>query len=189
LYNGNSFSLNLNGYFLSDNENDLTKWSFPNITISANDYLIIWCDTAGNTQSGLHTTYRLSSDQEEVYLTEPANNLVIDAVHYVNMPVDMGYARVPNGTGIMKYQTHTYGANNQPITANSDIIQKKLRVYPNPSNTRIYVLGAIDNVDVFDMMGKKIFSAHAVKSIDISTWKDGVYFVKSSDSIFKIIKQ
>ena len=61
-------SINLNGFYLSDNENDLTKWSFPNISIPANSYLIVWCDTAGNTQSGLHTTYRLSADQEEVYL-------------------------------------------------------------------------------------------------------------------------
>ena len=35
LYNGNSFSLNLNGYYLSDNENNLTKWSFSNVTINS----------------------------------------------------------------------------------------------------------------------------------------------------------
>ena len=35
-------SINLNGFYLSDNENDLTKWSFPNITIQPNDYLIVW---------------------------------------------------------------------------------------------------------------------------------------------------
>tara|TARA_Y100000766_G_C18827916_1_gene566471 strand:- start:13 stop:1224 length:1212 start_codon:yes stop_codon:yes gene_type:complete len=189
LYNGNSFSLNLNGYYLSDNENDLTKWSFSNVTIPANDYLIIWCDTAGNTQSGLHTTYRLSSDQEEVYLTSPTG-IIVDAVHFVNMPEDVSYARVPNGNGVMKYQNHTYDANNQPIAANSTIIfQEKLRVYPNPSNTRVYVLGAVDDVNVFDIMGKQVFSANAVKTIDISTWESGVYFVKSSDSVVKIIKE
>ena len=32
-------SLTLNGFYLSDNENDLTKWSFPNTTIQPNDYL------------------------------------------------------------------------------------------------------------------------------------------------------
>ena len=47
------------------------------------------------------------------------------------MPED-GYARVPNGNGVMKYQNDTYDANNQPITANSTMIfQEKLRVYPN----------------------------------------------------------
>jgi hypothetical protein len=189
LYNGNNFSLNLNGYFLSDNEDDLTRWAFPNISIQPDDYLIIWCDTAGASQLGLHTTYRLSADQEEVYLTSPTS-VVLDAVHYVNMPTDMGYARLPNGSGTMQYQNHTYDANNQPISANLDISnQNSLRVYPNPSNTRIYVLGATQTINVFNMMGQKVFSKNDVESIDINSWDSGIYFVKSGDSVVKIIKQ
>ena len=189
LYNGNNFSLNLNGYYLSDNENELTKWTFPNLTIPANGYLIIWCDTAGNSQTGLHTTYRLSADQEEVYLTDPTNT-VIDAVHYVNMITDMGFARVPNGTGPMQYQTHTYNATNQNGTGIDNInVSGKMRVYPNPSNNRIYVLGATEGVSVFNMMGQEVFHKKLVKSIDISNWENGIYFVKSENSVVKIIKQ
>jgi hypothetical protein len=189
LYNGNNFSLNLNGYYLSDNENELTKWTFPNVTIPANGYLIVWCDTAGNSQTGLHTTYRLSADQEEVYLTDPTNT-VIDAVHYVNMPSDKGFARVPNGTGPMQYQTHTYDATNQNGTGIDNInVSGKMRVYPNPSNNRIYVLGATKGVSVFNMMGQEVFHKKQVKSIDISNWENGIYFVKSVNSVVKIIKQ
>ena len=189
LYNGNNFSLNLNGYYLSDNENELTKWTFPNVTIPANGYLIVWCDTAGNSQTGLHTTYRLSADQEEVYLTDPTNT-VIDAVHYVNMPSDKGYARVPNGTGPMQYQTHTYDATNQNGTGIDNInVSGKMRVYPNPSNNRIYVLGATEGVSVLNMMGQEVFHKKQVKSIDISNWENGIYFVKSGNSVVKIIKQ
>ena len=190
LYNGNSFSLNLNGYYLSDNENDLTKWSFPNITIAANEYLIIWCDTAGSTQPGLHTTYRLSADQEEVYLTDP-NGTVIDAVHYVNMPTDQSYARVPNGIGVMQYQDHTYDAINQNATyVNDDLISaNQVRVYPNPSNNRIYILGAEDEINIFDITGKNIYTKDNVRSIDISGWMSGVYFLKSGASVVKIIKK
>ena len=189
LYNGNNFSLNLNGYYLSDNENELTKWTFPNVTIPANGYLIVWCDTAGNSQTGLHTTYRLSADQEEVYLTDPTNT-VIDAVHYVNMIADKGFARVPNGTGAMQYQIHTYNAINQNGTSVFDMnISGKMRVYPNPSNNKIYILGATESVSVLNMMGQEVFYKQKVKSIDISKWKNGIYFVKSGNSIAKIIKQ
>jgi hypothetical protein len=190
LYNGNSFSLNLNGYFLSDNENDLTRWTFPNTTIQANDYLIVWCDTAGGTQTGLHTTYRLSADQEEVYLTDPSGIVVIDAVHFVNMPTDIAYARVPNGTGVMTHQTQTYDANNQNISGMNNVeLHLNMRVYPNPSNTRIYILGATTTVDIFNMMGQKIYSENKVTSIDISAWESGIYFVKSGNSVVKILKQ
>jgi hypothetical protein len=189
LYNGNNFSLNLNGYFLSDNENELTKWTFPNITIPANDYLIVWCDTAGGTQSGLHTTYRLSADQEEVYLTDPTGT-VVDAVHFVNMITDKGYARVPNGSGVMQYQTHTYDATNQNGTGINDVyISGNMRVYPNPSNSRIYILGATKGVSVFNMMGQEVFAKQEVESVDISSWENGIYFVKSGNSVVKIIKQ
>jgi len=189
LYNGNNFDLNLNGYYLSDNENDLTKWSFPNVTIPANDYLIIWCDTAGSTQTGLHTTYRLSADQEEVYLSD-ANGNVIDAVHYVNMITDKGYARVPNGTGVMQYQDHTYYAANDNSTGiNNTLINSSLRVYPNPSNNKIYILGVTNTINVFDISGKKVHSQDNSKSIDISGWTPGIYFLRSGASVVRIIKQ
>ena len=189
LYNGNNFDLNLNGYYLSDSENDLTKWSFPNVTIGANDYLIIWCDTAGSSQAGLHTTYRLSADQEEVYLSDPTG-VTIDAVHFVNMQIDKGYARVPNGTGIMRYQGHTYDGSNQTATViNNSDVNSDIRIYPNPSNNRIYILGNVDMITVFNMMGQKIYEKNNVNTIDISDWEDGVYFIKTGNQIIKIIKQ
>ena len=190
LYNGNNFDLNLNGYYLSDNENDLTKWSFPNVIIPANDYLIIWCDTAGSTQTGLHTIYRLSADQEEVYLTSPTG-VVVDAVHYVNMPTDKGYARVPNGTGPMQYQDHTYDAINQNVANINHISHNRiLRVYPNPSNNKIYILGASNRINVFNIQGQKIHTQDRLsKYIDISDWDNGIYFLNSGEKVVKFIKQ
>ena len=189
LYNGTANSINLNGFYLSDNENDIAKWSFPNVTIAANGYLIVWCDTAGGTQAGLHTTYRLSADQEEVYLSGPSGTL-IDAVHYVNMLTDKGYARVPNGIGPMQYQAHTYNAINLNMTDVNNIeTSSRMRVYPNPTTNRIYILGASETISVFNITGQQIFSKDNVNIIDSSSWKDGIYFVKSGDSSVKIIKQ
>ncbi len=189
LYNGNNFSLNLNGYYLSDNENDLFKWSFPNISIAPNDYLIIWCDTAGSSQAGLHTTYRLSAEQEEVYLSDPNGN-VIDAVHFVSMITDQGYARVPNGTGIMKYQNHSFDApNSTPTFLNEDYNKINFRAYPNPSNNVVYLLGVSGNISVFNVMGEKIFEDIGIKTIDISKWKSGIYLIHANEQIVKIVKQ
>ena len=189
LYNGGSTNINLNGFHLSDNENDLTKWTFPNVSIAANGYLIIWCDTAGTSQSGLHTTYRLSADQEEVYLSDPSGN-TIDAVHFVNMITDKSFSRVPNGIGAMQYQSHTYNAVNQNSTSLVDVnISGTMRVYPNPSRNRIYILGVTESVSVFNIMGQQVFYKQEVKSIDISNWENGIYFIKSGNSVVKIIKQ
>ena len=188
LYNGGNTSINLEGFYLSDNENDLTKWIFPNTVIQANDYKIIWCDTAGSSQTGLHTTYRLSADQEEVYLTDPSG-IVVDAVHYVNMPTDRAYARVPNGNGIFIHQEESQDLNNQTASSNHNISNtSKIRVYPNPSNSKIYVLGASQKVEVYNMIGELVYGPSNTTTINISNWESGVYFVKSGLSVVKIIK-
>ena len=189
LYNGGQNSINLQGFYLSDNENNLTKYSFPNVSIPSNGYLIIWCDSAGNTQQGLHTTFRLSADQEEVYLSDPSAT-PIDAVHFVNMPTDISYSRIPNGTGAMQYNNHTYGANNQPVSNTFNFSSEiRLRAYPNPSNTRVYILGSSKTVNVLNLMGQKIFSGTDIKDIDISSWDSGIYFIESGNDIIKILKQ
>ena len=189
LYNGGNVAINLNGFYLSDNENDLTKWSFPNKTIQPNDYLIIWCDTAGNSQPGIHTTYRLSADQEEVYLSDPTG-VVIDAVHFVNMPTDISYARVPNGNGTFIHQLHSHNNNNNTIATLNDInVISNLRVYPNPSNNMVYILGSSHIIEVFNTLGKKVYSSANVNSINISDWDSGIYLIKSGTSFAKFIKQ
>ena len=190
LYNSNPFSVNLNGYYLSDNENDLQKWTFPNVTIPANDYLIIWCDTAGNTQPGLHTTYRLLAEQEEVYLTDPSGS-VIDAVHFVNMPVDLAYARVPNGSGTFVYQDETHDNHNTPFNSNTMIINNdQLSVVPNPATSTITISTAgNEKIMVFDIIGKEIgkYEPNSTLFISVNNWKKGVYVVKSGAYSKKIV--
>ena len=189
LYNGGNNTINLNGFYLSDNENDLTKWSFPNVSIQPNDYLIIWCDTAGTSQSGLHTTYRLSADQEEVYLSDPSG-VVIDAVHFVNMNSDIAYARVPNGYGPFVHQLHSQNLSNNTVASDNNFtILSEMRVYPNPSNNRIYILGTSATLEVFNIIGESVFKSENVNSINIADWKSGIYFVKSGKSVVKFIKQ
>jgi len=68
-------------------------------------------------------------------------------------------------------------------------VSGNMRVYPNPSNNKIYILGATESVSVFNMMGQEVFAKQEVKSIDISNWENGIYFVKSGNSVVKIIKQ
>jgi len=193
LYNNNSFSINLNGYYLSDNENDLTKWSFPNINIAPNSYLVVWCDTAGNSQSGLHTNYRLSSDQEEVYLTDPLG-VVVDAIHYVNMPEDISYSRVPNGEGPFQNQLPTYSSNNNSISSVYEDNKKEgFLIFPNPVNDNLTIIGLdIKEISIFNICGQNVLTK---KIDDISTTintsglKAGVYFVKNNYFSYKLVKQ
>ena len=70
-------------------------------------------------------------------------------------------------------------------------ISSKMRVYPNPSNNRIYILGAKGELSIHNLIGQEVFSDYinTTISIDISSWQAGVYFVKTNNKTVKIIKQ
>ena len=45
LYNYGSQNVSLDGWSLSDDENNLTKWTFPNVSIGSNQYLLLWASS------------------------------------------------------------------------------------------------------------------------------------------------
>lgn len=73
LYNNTDNPIDLNGWFISDKKDNLSKWQFPSITLPKAGYLIIFAsekDTIDN--SGyLHTNFKLSGSGEYVALSEP----------------------------------------------------------------------------------------------------------------------
>jgi len=68
LYNNGTTSVNLKGWALTDNSSKLDKWIFPNVSIAAGDYLLIFCDEENITSSYLHTNFKLTKDGEYLAL-------------------------------------------------------------------------------------------------------------------------
>ena len=115
LYNGGNASVNIGGYFLSDNSAEKTRWTIPSGTsIPAKGYLLIWCD---NKNSGLHTNFSLDSDGEEIILSTPASVTVDQKVFPVQL-TNIAYGRIANGGPTWGYLiVPTPGAANNPATA------------------------------------------------------------------------
>jgi len=115
LFNTTAEPVDLSGYHLSDKQNQLDLWQFPQGTIiNGNSYLIVWCDNDLG-QEGLHANFALSKDGEQLYLSTP-NLLVADEVVFGPSDPDMAYARVPNGTGNFVWQEPTFnGPNDLPF--------------------------------------------------------------------------
>jgi len=193
LYNRGNSNINLLGYHLTDNENILDKWTFPDVDIAPDQYLIVWLDNDLTAISGLHTNFRLSADGEELFLST-ANNFIIDALFYNSLPSDMGYARVPNGTGSFVVQNHTHNANNGnliSITENSE--PHNGVIFPNPAKDILHIqLPFAHRIEAYDLTGKKYLNLsdiHSGASIDISSWPNGMYVVIIDHQAHKIIVQ
>jgi len=190
LYNRGNATINLFGYHLSDNENILDKWTFPNVSIAPNQYLIVWLDNDINATSGLHTNFRLSADGEELFLST-ANNYIVDALFYGELPSDLGFARVPNGSGAFTVQTHTHNANNGQGTAITQYASNQtISVYPNPANHQLHIgVPYAKQIEAFGILGKKQFETQDVRNgldIDVSNWNKGVYIFRIDDEFRKI---
>ncbi len=78
IYNSSSTEISLSGWYLTDDENNLTKWSFPNITISAKEYLIVFASNKDRKaeKGKLHTNFKLSGSGEYLALVKQGNQLV-----------------------------------------------------------------------------------------------------------------
>ncbi len=111
LYNLSGSAIDISGYFLSDDNDQYTKWEIPSgTTIQGNGFLIIWAD-GDSTQVGLHTNFKLSSLGEDVLLSSPDGTL-LDEITYPAQTIELSYSRNPDGTGKLLWQTPTYNRSN-----------------------------------------------------------------------------
>lgn len=95
LRNGRTFPSDLGGFSLSDDSNP-RKFVFPtNTVVASNGLLVVWCDAATNTTSGLHSGFALRREGGMILLYDPYTNLV-DSLAYGPQAPDYSLAqRVP----------------------------------------------------------------------------------------------
>lgn len=112
LYNNSAGAVALSGYFLSDNNLNLTLWTFPDTVIEAGDFLLVWADGDEN-QDGLHANFRLNASGEALYFSSP-DTVIIDEVTFGNTSTDVSIGRYPNGNGEFREMIPTPGGMNRP---------------------------------------------------------------------------
>jgi len=92
LYNAGDSPVRISGYYLTDNLNNPDKWQISrNITISAGEYLLIWAD---DYDTGLHTSFKLAAEGEEIGLFTP-DLAVVDTIRFSTQKADVSFGRNP----------------------------------------------------------------------------------------------
>ncbi|MBQ2872946.1 MAG: lamin tail domain-containing protein [Bacilli bacterium] len=87
IYNGYNYKIDLDGYFLSDDEFNPQKWMFSDIVIEPGEYILIY---ASGKDKDYHTNFKLNSENEEVVFSDNNGN-IISKVLYDNMLNDISY--------------------------------------------------------------------------------------------------
>ncbi len=97
LYNKGDNSVNLSGYYLSDDQDNLKKWSFPEITIMSGSHIIIFASGLDKILNDeLHTNFKISADGEDLFLSDESGN-IIDIFEGIELGENKSYGRVPDG--------------------------------------------------------------------------------------------
>ncbi|MDA3881917.1 MAG: Ig-like domain-containing protein [Bacteroidales bacterium] len=97
LYNTGSATVDISGYYITDDNDEPRKWQVPSgTTISSNNHLLIWCD---GLTTGLHTNFNLSGSKGEKLYIYSSSMLLLDTVTFPTLTTDYTYGRVLDGTG------------------------------------------------------------------------------------------
>ncbi len=73
IFNPSGESIELGGYYLTDDSGDLRMWEFPSTALGAGEYLVVFASDKDLAVSGgeLHTNFKLSGDMDYLALVEP----------------------------------------------------------------------------------------------------------------------
>lgn len=94
LFNSSDSTINLNGYYLTDDLENKTKWQInSNIYIKAKGFAGFWADDSSDKN---HTNFKLSKDGEKIGVFSPTG-IFIDTITYSMQITDKSYGRFPDG--------------------------------------------------------------------------------------------
>ena len=117
LHNSSDFAVDLSGWCLTDNENTIDKWCFPNssdATIAANGFLVLFASDETDRTDGaaFHTNFKLGKGGEYLGLFKSDQSLAFEYVpEYPQQFDDVSYGLDASGTATY-FSITTPGASN-----------------------------------------------------------------------------
>ena len=166
---------------------DLNNDTYSDIIVTngeTNGDDIIWFESTGMGPNDRYAEAMISDAQNQVFgiaiadfdNDSPDNDLDIVSVDFQNFDLN-------------------YFEQDPPALSVEDVDLNKIGLFPNPARNSLNFSGTtdIDEVQIFDLLGKEIMTISEVvdRSIDISQLQSGIYILRISepDLVFKFIKE
>ena len=180
-------SVNLEGWFLTDDTENLLKWRFPSVDLSAGAHKIIFASNKDRTDFGseLHTNFKLSNDGEYLALVRPDGTIEQEfAPEYPEQSDDISYGLSSDLAEVGYFIPATPGTLNigSPLADPSqDIVITEVMYHPASEDSReefieIHNRGA----RAVDLIGWQIANGVSFSFPDV-TLNAGEYLVVAAD--------
>lgn len=183
IYNGSNQDIWLGDKYLSDNLNNPVKWAFPDTTIAAGGFLLVWAD-GQPAQGPMHTPYKLDKDSEEIGIF---NNLAsgyaqIDAIIYNSQSTDISMGRVTDGAFEWKFFSNPTPGSSNSLVGIIENPELSFNIWPNPVVNGTLFLSETIDFEIFEITGRRLFEIKNSNQVDVSTLQPGIYLLRSSDA-------
>jgi len=207
IYNPGDESVRLEGYYISDKKDNLTKWQFPasDVEVLSGEYMIIWCDE-DQEQGTTHTNFKLSGNGEFLALVSPDGLTVIDSISFPQQQSDISYGRVENSVdGWAFFDVPSPGGYNQVLNIDKGVHFPEsvsiVSAYPNPFNPNCTITfyanqGNYVAIRIYNIIGQLVLDMKqeiSTSGLNKWTWNgissagdhvgSGVYLLQVSDGI------
>lgn len=196
LYNNSTETIHLLDYHLSDDMAQLDKWTFPDVSIEPDEYLIIWADDEPSDSDELHANFKLSGDGESLILTN--NSLeIVDIVSFGTQYENITYGRFENGIGDFDYLIPTFNGINETLASTNEFTSSNsFNVYPNPTSNYINIdFNENYNGEIFfyningKLMQVVLVSDQKIVQLSLEKFPQGTYLIRDENHhIVRIIK-
>ena len=95
IFNPGTLPIDLEGYCLSDNEYQPFMWSFTDISLEPNHYLVVFASGKNRISPNLHTNFKIKA-KETLILTD-SSGTICDRLEIGKIPADFSFGRKPDG--------------------------------------------------------------------------------------------
>ena len=128
LYNAEPFTVNLGGFYLSDDPGNPGKYRIPSngrYQIPAGGFLLVWADNQTNQNSaartGLHVNFKLGGSSGDILLSASNSTglILIDSIHYGQQTDDISEGRYSDGASARYFMTYSTPSTNAASGPNS----------------------------------------------------------------------
>ena len=94
IHNGSDAPVRLRGWSLADGSQ---KWAFPDVTLGADEYLVVFASGKDRSDGESHTGFKLSAEGETLYLID-ADGHIASTAQYDSLGKDVSLSRTESGS-------------------------------------------------------------------------------------------
>jgi hypothetical protein len=154
IYNPNDEAVNIGGYYLTDDFDNLTYWQIPendieNTIIPPKGFVVLWADRECSYGS-THLNFKLSEEGEELGLIAPDGFSIIDSITFGKQTSEFSLGRSEDGSSLWQLFSEPTPGSSNCLEFPSDEDALFLQNHPDPFSigTEISFTSCVDEEEV-----------------------------------------